>query len=169
MRAKFVNEIKQNIETSGLGAIGIGKSSILRGYDLIKKINKDFSTKHTLEDLLVKYRQKLVDTNKDTGFLNSYISVLESITDSSIENFSLISLTEMGNYRNGVFANMFGSDNSDVKSVFSSDSERMFGDEWSYQIIYNSYFGIGYLEMYPNPTYTREKLPTLFNYFIKYK
>ena len=31
MRAKFVNEIKQNRETSGLGAIGIGKVGAFKG------------------------------------------------------------------------------------------------------------------------------------------
>jgi len=38
MRAKLINEIKQNIEGSGLGPIGIGHSGMHKGYDYIKNM-----------------------------------------------------------------------------------------------------------------------------------
>ena len=42
MRAKLINEIKQHIEGSGLGPIGIGVASMFKGYNEIKKIIPDF-------------------------------------------------------------------------------------------------------------------------------
>ena len=42
MRAKLINEIRQGVEGSGLGAIGVGRTSMFKGYDAIKKLSPNF-------------------------------------------------------------------------------------------------------------------------------
>lgn len=62
MRAKFVNEIKQNKEISGLGSIGIGKASVLKGFTHINKTWPDFlKDAEPLKDVKYQYLAPLIE------------------------------------------------------------------------------------------------------------
>jgi hypothetical protein len=47
MRAKFVNEIRQDSNTSGLGAIGIGKEKLFPGWNMTKRKYPRIFSKYT--------------------------------------------------------------------------------------------------------------------------
>ena len=52
MRAKLINEIRQDIEGSGLGPIGVGKMSVLKGFSHISKTWPKFlKDAETLKDI----------------------------------------------------------------------------------------------------------------------
>lgn len=58
MRAKFVNEIKREVEGSGLGPINVGSVRITRFYDKMKQnwpdaINSMFSATHNTSDYMI--------------------------------------------------------------------------------------------------------------------
>jgi len=71
MRAKFVNEIKTNLQNSGLGAIGVGKESMILVYKILKK---KFPNQLSGFDTLYNYNISEDDKNSSNQQVYDYIT-----------------------------------------------------------------------------------------------
>lgn len=97
MRAKFINEIKQETEGSGLGSIGVGQSSVLKSYIKLNKrwpewFNEDAKK---LSQVFLE-AENLSKSEKTKKKLEYYKEVFEEYSDNALENFICVNISAHG-------------------------------------------------------------------------
>jgi hypothetical protein len=95
MRAKTINEIRQEISGSGLGAIGTGKAGVLKLYT---KFNRRWPEWFNPDaEKLSEIFQRLIDKSKlekTKERLNYYKEVFEEYSDTSLDDFICVNIYE---------------------------------------------------------------------------
>ena len=169
MRAKFINEIKQNKEGSALGSIGIGRVSVLKGYNILKKLD-NFNVNTTLSDAFneIKTKPSFIEEGYEKP-INMFEQTINEIIDSHLDDLAVISNIEMAKYRVGSLKNMFNSSIKWTEIMIPSINGNIFGQNWVYQILFNNIYKVGYIEFYKYGYSISFNYPSLYYYFVKYK
>jgi len=164
MKAKLIiNEIKQEIETTGLGAVGIGKDKYLSGYKFLKDNFSDF-IKHSIPLIQfngVKHHKilKTTDIPSNISVLNFNDKQKKELTPiiGDLSNFVCIEYigyfedinTDQDEYDKFVdFINFkLLSNDSDDLILLSNGWSVMYNESYQIGILYSPNYGIHYDEI----------------------
>jgi len=174
MRAKFINEIKRNIEGSELGPISIGNAALFKSYYKLNKRWPTFFNKDAkkLSEVFssVKASTKL---NIVKNRIDYYKDAFEEYSNSSLDDFICVN-TE---YKTTTTDSTIFDSSDELYSMFNlddiDDNTELFNDEidnedgvyFSSLLKYNDKLEIGYIYIYVCEAYDK-----IFRYhFVKYK
>ena len=89
MRAKFINEIKREIEGSGLGPLGVGRAGMFKAYAYFQRFKPDSVSEETIEKFLSEVSQ-LIDEKKLNNLIkppyNNYLKI-EGLSNEFMGNY----------------------------------------------------------------------------------
>jgi hypothetical protein len=141
MRAKFINEIRTEVEGSGLAPIGIGRTSLFRAYDYFRRTSPENVSDQTIEKFLNEVKPFIDEKKLEEFIAPPYSNYLK------IEG---ISNNKMGDYLENL--------NGRHSTAFISKND----DDYYIHSFYNYKYNVGFFH---------EVVPKGSNYvyFVKYK